>query len=480
MNNSHQWSPLISFNMGQKESNKHRVALIDDEDGMRYIISQHLSDEMYHIDSYCCGENFLAKLNPQNESEHPEVLLLDYNIPGKMTGLEVLKIVKQKIPSAIVIMLTAHGDTRLVVDAMRSGAFDYLLKPCSADEMIVTVERALEHRNLVSELNNLRIKLEDRHNLESVMGSSPEIKRVHASVERVANTNFSVLIQGESGTGKEVVARAIHAMSNRRIHPFVAVDCGAIPSTLIESELFGYEKGAFTGADRRKEGLFEAAQDGTLFLDEIANIPIETQGKLLRALQEKKIIRVGGTQALDINIRIICATNMPLDEASRNGKFRLDLFYRLNEFTIHIPPLCERRDDIVYLSQKFIREANKELEKRVGHIDKSALESLMHYHWPGNVRELKNVIRRAVLMADHEIRNEHLLFDYKNLPAAQTVPSRGFTLGTQTLKEIRKDVEKEAIRMALDVSRGNKSEVARVLDIDYKSLLQKIKEYGLE
>ncbi|NUM80055.1 sigma-54-dependent Fis family transcriptional regulator [bacterium] len=455
-----------------------RITLIDDEAGMRYIFTQHLLSGNHSISEFSCGEDFFAAIEKMPVESWPEVILLDLNIPDKMDGLAILKKVKQTIPHVEAIMLTAHGDTRNVVEAMRNGAFDYLLKPCSAEELVMTVERAIEHRNLVFEVQQLRSKLENRSNLEQIMGMSQEIKSVHANVERVANTLFSVLIQGESGTGKEVIARAIHEMSNRSSQPFIAVDCGAIPSTLIESELFGYEKGAFTGADKRKAGLFEASQDGTLFLDEIANIPIETQGKLLRALQEKKIMRVGGTQAIDINIRVICATNLLLEDAIKSGKFRLDLFYRLNEFTIYLPPLRNRKEDIIFLTNRFIREANSELNKQVGSIAKSAVEQLVHYHWPGNVRELKNVIRRAVLMADTEISGHHLIFDYQT--AQRLSGGDGSAASLQSLKEIRKEAEKTAIQRALEICDGNKSEVSRMLDVDYKTLLTKIKEFNLE
>lgn len=451
---------------------KTRIALIDDEEGMRYIFRQNLADDRFDVSDFACGEDFFA--DGESSHELPEIILLDLNIPDHMDGLQILRKVKDQSPSVEVIMLTAHGDTRTVVEAVRAGAFDYLLKPCSADELMLAVDRAIEHRNLVYEVESLRNRLRDRQDLAYIMGSSPEIRKIHANAERVADTNFAVLIQGESGTGKEVIARAIHDMSSRKNKPFVAVDCGAIPSTLIESELFGHEKGAFTGADRRKEGLFEAAQGGTLFLDEIANIPLETQGKLLRALQEKKIMRIGGTQEIAVHCRVISATNLLLDEATKTGRFRLDLFYRLNEFTIYLPPLRNRGDDIVYLTNRFIREANAELSKEVGGIDKVALESLIRYEWPGNVRELKNVIRRAVLMADRQISIHHLIFDYQ--------PTRGDESGGAllSLKEIRKEAEREAIERALKLCDGNKSEVSRMLDVDYKTLLSKIKEYGLE
>lgn len=457
---------------------KNRVAIIDDEVGMRYIIRQYLDTGAYEIEEYSCGEEFFDDLTRMAEN-FPEVVLLDLNIPDKMDGLAILKKIKKHLPAVEVIMLTAHGDTRNVVEAVRSGAFNYLLKPCSAEELQITVERAIQHQNLVSEVEALRTRLQNRSHLAQIMGMSDEIRQVQVNAEKVAATNLSVLIQGESGTGKEVIARAIHEMSPRHAKPFVAVDCGAIPSTLIESELFGYERGAFTGADRRKEGLFEAAQEGTLFLDEIANIPIEIQGKLLRALQERKILRIGGTSPIEINLRILCATNMPLEDAIKSGKFRLDLFYRLNEFTVYLPALRNRREDIVFLTNRFIREANVELDKKVGHIHKRALERVVHYQWPGNVRELKNVIRRAVLMADSEIHEEHLIFDSHSVPRGESSPGSGLA-GLQSLKDIRKDAERDAIRRALEVCDGNKSEVSRMLDVDYKTLLSKIKEFGLE
>ncbi|MDO9123389.1 MAG: sigma-54 dependent transcriptional regulator, partial [Deltaproteobacteria bacterium] len=318
--------------------------------------------------------------------------------------------------------------------------------------------------------------------LESIMGSSPEIKNIFGRINKVAGTNFTVLIEGESGTGKEVVANAIHRASSRGNASFIAVDCGAIPDTLIESELFGYEKGAFTGADKEKKGQFELANNGTIFLDEIGNLPYHVQNKLLRMIQERKIQKLGGKQPFPIDVRIIVASNIPLAKLEAEGKLRSDIYYRLNEFKIELPPLRKRIEDIPFLAKKFLEEGNMELQKNVKGLQKDSLKMLINHHWPGNVRELKNVIKRAVLLAEELIEPSHLIFDNGTSLNPTIIHEEKIAEG-MSLREITKKVvylaEKEAIERALIMSSGNKSKAAKILRVDYKTLLSKIKEYDI-
>jgi two-component system nitrogen regulation response regulator GlnG len=313
------------------------------------------------------------------------------------------------------------------------------------------------------------------------MGSSPGLQQVIEQVRRVADSAFTVLIEGETGTGKELVARAIHELSARRGQPFVALDCGAIPETLIESELFGYEKGAFTGAARRKEGHFQLADGGTLFLDEIANVPLVIQSKLLRVLQERRIHRLGGTNAVPVNARIIVASNVPLDREIRAGRFRQDLYYRLTEFVIVVPPLRDRREDIGDLAKRFMAEASAELRRPVLGISDEALARLLDYPWPGNVRQLRNVIRRAMLLSSDLIRPEHLML--APAPDAPSPPDQGPWMARPSLKESAEmaatEAERAAIRSALRATLGNKSQAARMLRTDYKTLHIKMRRYGI-
>jgi two-component system nitrogen regulation response regulator GlnG len=320
--------------------------------------------------------------------------------------------------------------------------------------------------------------------LRELMGPGAAVGRVLADLERVAPTDFTVIVVGETGSGKELVARAIHQQSRRAAAPFVPVDCGAIPPALIESELFGHEKGAFTGADRLRPGKFEAAQGGTLFLDEVQNLPPPVQIKFLRALQERQIVHVGGTQPIDIDIRVIAATNQNLAELVSQGRFRQDLFHRLDEFQIGLPPLRERREDIVYLAKRFLDLTRAELNKDLIGISAPALEALLSYPWPGNVRELRNVIRRAVLLADQYIEREHLGIKEADLAAVAGLPGPAPLDGTVPFKELVRrtlvKLERQILLQALQQTGGNKAQAARLLQIDYKTMHTKAKEYGLK
>ncbi len=342
-------------------------------------------------------------------AQRPAVAIFDITMPA-LDGLELLQRVTTLAPRLPVIMLTALGDVAIAVRAMRLGAFDYLTKPFDTGDVVAHVRRALEHRTLQDEVEALKTQLAEIGSLREVMGSSDAVQDVIERVAQVAPSKFSVLVQGETGSGKEVVARAIHRQSARSDGPFIAVDCGAIPESLIESELFGHEKGAFTGADRRREGQFQLATNGTLFLDEIGNLSTGTQAKLLRVLQERQLWPLGARAPVSIDVRIVAATNASLEDEVAAGRFRQDLFYRLNEFTIAVPPLRARREDILVLARRFVAEASLELARPARAISAEAARVPLNHDWPGNVRELRNVMRRAALVAADVVRPEDLAF----------------------------------------------------------------------
>jgi DNA-binding NtrC family response regulator len=456
-----------------------RILIVDDEMDMRWLLSNFLKEDGYTVDeAEDCGDalDFFKKNSP------PDLVLLDLRMPGEMDAIDLLKKIKTTRPEIQVIILTAYGNIGSAVEATKLGAYDYLTKPFENERLRITIKRALESQKLTQEVLQLKIELKKEFDLESIMGSSPEIKNIFGRINKVAATNFTVLIEGESGTGKEIVAHAIHRASLRGDASFVAVDCGAIPDTLIESELFGYERGAFTGADKDKKGQFELANNGTIFLDEIGNLPYHVQNKLLRMIQERKIQKLGGRQPFPIDVRIIVASNIPLAKLEAEEKLRSDLYYRLNEFKIELPPLRKRIEDIHFLAKKFIKEGNMELQKNVKGLQKDSLKMLINHHWPGNVRELKNVIKRAVLLAEELIEPSHLIFDNGTPLNPPIIHEEKITEG-MSLKEVTKKVvylaEKEAIERALIMSSGNKSKAAKLLRVDYKTLLSKIKEYEI-
>src|SRR5207237_1382064 len=407
-------------------------------------------------------------------------------------GLELLAESRTQRPDTPTVMITGHGEHDLVVQALRGGAYDFIQKPIDRDHLVASLSRAIQMRELsrrVKEqqaalerhLNDLEAIVEERTRelretnevIESpfrlLMGPSGQMDKIVEQIKQVADSPLTVLVEGETGTGKELVARAIHQLSTRRDRPFIAVDCGAIPDTLIESELFGYEKGAFTGAHQRKEGQFQLADGGSLFLDEIVNLPLPTQTKLLRALQERQVQPLGSKRPVRVSVRIIAASNVPLEREVRAGRFRQDVYFRLNEFGITLPPLRER-DDILHLANEFLPEAGMELGRPCRKISHAAAQVLLRYQWPRNLRELRNVIRRAILLASDVIEPEHLSVLPVDAPPATAL--RGEPAPLDSLKEIAEaaaaDAEQQAIREALHTSRGNKSEAARHLRTDYK------------
>jgi two-component system nitrogen regulation response regulator GlnG len=405
-----------------------------------------------------------------------------------MDGMQIMKGAKALDEDLPVILITGYPEIRDAVAAMRAGAHDYLAKPLKHHEVLRVVFRALNERALKRKLRRLSCQIEDESSLRESMGPSSVVKRLIADVSRVAATNFSVLILGETGSGKELVARAIHQSSPRCRASFMAVDCGAIPETLLESELFGHEKGAYTGADKQRNGKIEMAHGGTLFLDEISNMPLGSQAKLLRVLQDKMICRVGGTQAINTDVRVLAASNRDLQCLGETGAFRPDVYFRLNEFTIWVPALRERQEDILYLAKRFVDLTNIELQKNVRGFTQSAVDALLACDWPGNVRQLRSAIRRAVLLADDMITEQHMRIDCASPkpthPAPecnqgiQEAPEEGLPLKKMMQRRIFV-IEREILTHVLRETGGNKAKAARLLHIDYKTIHSKVRQYGI-
>jgi len=458
---------------------KSTILIVDDEKNICSLISRILKKEgLETIETYE-GDTALKMIL----SENPDIALVDFRMPG-MNGMDLLKRAKEVDEDLPVVLITAYADIKGAVEAMRAGAHDYLAKPFENLEVIRVVYRALEERNLKRKLTNLTHELQGNLNLSRSMGRSEAVYDLISKAAQVAKSDFSVLIQGETGSGKELVARAIHDNSPRSKKPFVPVDCGAIPETLLESELFGHERGSFTGADYAKPGKFEAAAGGTLFLDEVANTPLSSQAKLLRVLQGKRVYRVGSTKPIAVDVRLIVASNQDLFSLTKSGSFRSDLFFRLNEFTISVPPLRARKEDIPYLADRFLNITNVELNKHTKGFSDSAMDKLIGYDWPGNVRQLRSIIRRAVLLADTIITETDL--ELKDIPgsSSMSLPNiQGVAIGDMSLKEIVRDnilaVERDVITKVLRYTGGNKAKAARLLKIDYKTIHTKVKQLGI-
>jgi len=460
--------------------NPKKILVVDDEPDMRWILTNVLKKEGYRTITADDGKKAVQKVIEND----PDIILLDIRMP-EMDGIQVLEKVREINPSTPVIIITAFADVKNAVQAMKLGAHDYLIKPFDNSELLLIIERALEKIALDDEVKYLRNALEDRINLSMRMGKSTKVDELVDKVKKVASSDFSVLIQGESGAGKELVAEAIHLNSRRSKGPFIVVDCGAIPETLIESELFGYEKGAFTGALKRKEGYFETADKGTLFLDEIINLPKSVQMKLLRAIWNKKIRHLGGLESISIDVRIICASNKDVYQQVEKREFRNDLYYRINEFKIDIPPLRERKDDILYLANIFLKEVAEELDKEIKVFSKEAKRLLLNFEWPGNVRELKNVVRRSALVANEIVTTDDFPDELQNLKLSGDSVDQIDSIILQNLswKELKKSYqikfEEQIIGKMLEYTEGNKSKAAKILKMDYKTFHTKVKELGI-
>lgn len=445
-----------------------RILVVDDEESIRDSMSQVLRKDGHRVKTAASGPEGLILFG----AEAFQVVFVDLRLPGT-SGLDVLDRMKQADPQTPVIIITGYASIESAVEAMKRGAFDYLTKPFTPEEVRVITRKALESRRLLLENISLRRELEAKTEFELVVGKSRAISQVLDVVRRVSPTESTILITGESGTGKELFAREIHRHSLRRNAPFVVVDCGALVETLFESELFGHVKGSFTGAHETKHGRFEVAEGGTIFFDEISNIGLNIQAKLLRAIQEREVNRIGSSKAIKVDVRILAATNEDLADAVRRGKFREDLFYRLSVVPIHLPPLRERKEDIPLLVDHFLQKYNKRAKKNIAGVSARALKALEEYDWPGNIRELENTIERAVVLSRGDgIELEDLM--YHGISAGAT--AIGSVSGKlQTLE----GMEKEYIKAVLRAHGGNKSRTAEVLGIDRKTLWAKIKKYKI-
>jgi len=453
---------------------KIRVLVADDEPGIRKVIGLLLQGEGYDVNMAENGKEAIDLLSEY----HPHVILLDQQMPF-YSGMEVLEHVKKVRPESAVIMVTAFGSISMAVDAVKKGAYDFIEKPFDNDKLVLTVRRAVEYSRMKDEINVLKLQLSERD--RSIVGESASLKRLIARTRRVAETDATVLIHGESGTGKELIARAIHTFGKRAGGPFIAVNCGAIPPSLIESELFGHEKGAFTDAKEMHPGIFERAHGGTLFLDELGELPPEGQVKLLRVLEEGKITRIGGKKTIPVDVRIIAATNRNLDEEVKKGNFRMDLLYRLNVFVLTVPPLRERKEDIPLLADHFIEKYNKMQGVHIRSISREAMDKLIHYEWPGNIRDLENAIQSAMILSlDGVIRTEELPLRVRGYEAAEeTDLSDKEDFGDRNMKEVSARAEKELIQEVLTKHKFNRTLVAKELNISRKTLFNKMKRYGL-
>ena len=451
-----------------------RILVVDDDKDLRFNLSSILKDEGYNVLAVEDGREALKAV----QRNCPNLVLLDIRLPG-MDGMKILEKLKRIYKDLIIIMLTAYSDVKDAVKAMKLGAFDYVTKPFDNVELILIVKNSLQTQYLSREIEELRRKLGEKKPIEETMGDSPQIKQVLKQVEIIARTDMTVIIQGASGTGKELIAQLIYQKSLRKDKPFVAIDCGAIPETLVESELFGYERGAFTGAEERRKGKFEQANAGTLLLDEITNLSEAVQMKLLRVIQERRLQHLGGKRDISIDVRIIVASNVNLSEAVRAGKFRDDLYHRLNEFQIELPKLTERKEDIPILAKYFLDEANSEFNKKVNGISSEAMKFLLNYPWPGNLRELRNIIRRAVLLAESDsIEPGNFSPDNLKLYGEKMDVTQPLDKGV-SFEEITKEVEKDLIKRALERSGGNKIKAAEILKMNKKTLYRKMKALQL-
>ena len=455
------------------------ILVADDDPLNRRVVEATFRAEGFRVDSAEDGEVALARV----AAEPPEVILLDMRMPG-LSGLETLGRLRRLAPDIPVIMLTSHGDIETAVEATKLGAYDFLTRPINDEELVLRVRHALEHRRLKDEIRNLRDRVDGSGPLGRLIGASAGMRALVQQIRKVASSGMTALILGETGTGKELVSRAIHHESGRGDQPFVAIDCGAIPDALVESELFGYEKGAFSGAERRREGRFLLAQGGSIFLDEIGNLPLPLQAKLLRVLQEREIHPLGAARPLPLDVRFIVATNESLEARVARGAFRQDLYYRLAEMTIRVQPLRERADDVALLARHFLEEANVEHKRSVVAFSDEAVALLCAHRWPGNVRELRNLVRRVVMEAQAPIVSAAEIASLLGAggPAAAEPSAPPPTSGS--LKEIAEAAaaaaERRAILDALRATGGNKSKAARLLQVDFKTLHVKMRKLGID
>jgi two-component system response regulator PilR (NtrC family) len=448
---------------------KGKVLVVDDEKSMREILDIFLRNEGYNV---AVAENGKAALEILKH-DFFDLIITDMKMP-KVGGLELLKNVKEILPDTVVVIITAFGTTESAVEAMKLGAFDYITKPFQMDDIRLVVKNALEKQQLQKDVLILKEQLKTP-SIENIIGQGPAIKELFSIISKTAESNANVLITGESGTGKELVAKAIHSLSPRKARHFVAINCAAIPEGLLESELFGYMKGAFTGASANKQGLFELANDGTLFLDEIGEMPLSLQAKLLRIIEDGTFRRVGGVSDIKVDVRVIAATNKDIKDLVDKGRFREDLYFRLNVLSVKIPPLRERRDDIPLLVGHFLKKFAGDNKT----FSPEAIEMLKNYQWKGNVRELENIIERVVLLCDKGIIDiEHLPEEVRS--GTTQVKSVSVPKGGINFEKLMEDMEKSYLLKALEQTNGVKTEAAKLLNLTFRSFRHKLKKYGIE
>lgn len=446
-----------------------KVLVVDDDSLMKDFLKEALGRSDYSVDLASTGEEALEKIKDKDY----EIILSDIRMPS-MSGMELLKATKEYLPEAEVIMMTAYGTVENAVEAMRLGAFDYVMKPFSADAIELKLKRAFDQIRLKKENRDLHKVLEDKYRFGNIVGKSPQMQKIFELVEVVADSKATVLITGESGTGKELIAKAIHYNSVRKEGPFIKINCAAFPDGLVESELFGHEKGAFTGAIRKSRGRFELADGGTLLLDEVSEISPALQAKLLRVLQEKEFERIGSGETIRVDVRIISTSNKNLREQIEKGKFREDLFYRLNVIPMHIPPLRERKEDIPVLAEYFLKKYNLENNRSIEEISQKVYEMFSEYPWPGNVRELENYIERAVVTTKGKVLTP------SDFPKDIAFVKADFALGAIGVGCSIYEAERRLILKTLEAEGGNRTKAAEILGISTRTLRNKLQEYGLK
>ncbi|HXX67947.1 MAG TPA: sigma-54 dependent transcriptional regulator [Polyangiaceae bacterium] len=449
-----------------------RVLVVDDEENIRLVLRTLLRKHGYEVEVAEGGEAALSAL----DAFDPDVILTDVRMP-KMGGLDLLAALKAKQHPATVIVMSAFGNVDLAIEAMKAGAYDYVSKPFKPDEIVLVLRKAEERESLRRENRALKQQIQKDNQFESILAKSREMLEIFRTISKIADFKTTVLVTGESGTGKELVARAIHSRSGRRGAPFVAINCGAIPENLLESELFGHKKGAFTDAAADRRGLFEEAHGGTLLLDEIGELPLNLQVKLLRVLQEERIRRLGDTKDITVDTRIVAATHRDLAADVKAGRFREDLFYRINVLPIHIPPLRSRREDVNLLIDHFLSRNNARLGTAIRGVSTEARKQLLDYGWPGNVRELENTIERAMVLADTDVLQPH---DLPERIRDALDPIQGhLASGELSIKRTVAAIEQILIRRALQKTKGNRTRAADLLEISHRALLYKIKDYKI-
>ncbi|KPL04958.1 MAG: hypothetical protein AMJ73_03135 [candidate division Zixibacteria bacterium SM1_73] len=446
-----------------------KVLVVDDDSLMKDFLKEALGRSDYSVDLASTGEEALEKIKDKDY----DVILSDIRMPS-MGGMELLEATKEYLPDAEVIMMTAYGTVENAVEAMKLGAFDYVMKPFSADAIEMKLKRAFEQMRLKKENKSLHQALENTYSFGNIVGKSPQMQKIFESVKAVADSKATVLITGESGTGKELIATAIHYNSSRKDGPFVKVNCAALPEGLVETQLFGHERGAFTGAIRKSRGRFELADGGTLLLDEVSEISPGLQAKLLRVLQEREFERLGSEETIQVDVRIISTSNQNLKERMEKGKFREDLFYRLNVIPIHIAPLRERKEDIPVLVEHFLNKYNLENRRSIEGISQKVYEMFMEYHWPGNVRELENCIERAVVTSKGKV------LTLRDLPKEIAFGKADFASETIGVGCSIHEAEKKLILKTLELQGGNRTKAAEILEISTRTLRNKLQEYGLK